>query len=112
MKLSYTRAMVKAAIEGRLNQTDMTADSIFGLRSPVHVPGVPDEVLQPENTWSDKQAYNEKALFLANEFKENFKKFSHADSIAKAGETSRVIKKAKGVYALGFCFFSLSNEAT
>ncbi|AWK47274.1 phosphoenolpyruvate carboxykinase (ATP) [Bacillus velezensis] len=85
MKLSYTRAMVKAAIEGRLNQTDMTADSIFGLRSPVHVPGVPDEVLQPENTWSDKQAYNEKALFLANEFKENFKKFSHADSIAKAG---------------------------
>ncbi|KZE57157.1 phosphoenolpyruvate carboxykinase (ATP) [Bacillus velezensis] len=85
MKLSYTRAMVKAAIDGRLNQTDMTADSIFGLHSPVHVPGVPDEVLQPENTWSDKQAYNEKALFLANEFKENFKKFSHADSIAKTG---------------------------
>jgi phosphoenolpyruvate carboxykinase (ATP) len=85
MKLSYTRAMVKAAIDGTLDQTDMTADSIFGLHSPVHVPGVPDEVLQPENTWSDKKAYNEKALFLANEFKENFKKFSHADSIAKAG---------------------------
>ncbi|MCC9024005.1 phosphoenolpyruvate carboxykinase (ATP) [Bacillus nakamurai] len=85
MKLSYTRAMVKAAIEGKLDQTDMVTDSIFGLHSPVHVPGVPDHVLQPENTWSDKTAYNEKALFLAHEFKENFKKFSHTDSIAKTG---------------------------
>ncbi len=103
MKLSYTRAMVKAAIEGRLNQTDMTADSIFGLRSPVHVPGVPDEVLQPENTWSDKQAYNEKALFLANEFKENFKSFPMRTRLPKPADLS-CNQKPRAFMPLAFVF--------
>ncbi len=73
MKLSYTRAMVKAAIEGQLEDAEMMTDDIFGLHIPLHVPGVPDHILQPENTWNNKEEYREKAVYLANEFKENFK---------------------------------------
>lgn len=85
MKLSYTRAMVKAAIEGKLEDAEMITDDIFGLHIPAHVPGVPDHILQPENTWTNKEEYKEKAVYLANEFKENFKKFAHTDAIAQAG---------------------------
>jgi phosphoenolpyruvate carboxykinase (ATP) len=76
MKLSYTRAMVQAALEGELNNVETVQDEIFGLNIPVHVTGVPDEVLQPQKTWSDKNAYEEKAKELASKFRENFKKFT------------------------------------
>lgn len=75
MKLSYTRAMVQAALEGKLNDTETKKDEIFGLEIPLHVPGVPDQVLQPIQTWEDAEEYNKKAKELANKFRENFKKF-------------------------------------
>jgi phosphoenolpyruvate carboxykinase (ATP) len=77
MKLSYTRSMVQAALEGELNNAETVKDEIFGLEIPMHVPGVPDEVLRPEQTWEDKAAYQTKATELANKFKENFKKFNN-----------------------------------
>ncbi|MFB8735531.1 phosphoenolpyruvate carboxykinase (ATP) [Bacillus sp. SL00103] len=77
MNLAHTRAMVQAAIEGDLDNAEMITDDIFGLHIPLHIPGVPDEVLQPSKTWDDQEAYQEKAHFLANEFKKNFQKFSH-----------------------------------
>jgi phosphoenolpyruvate carboxykinase (ATP) len=77
MKLSYTRAMVQAALEGELNNVETVKDDIFGLDIPMHVPGVPDEVLLPEQTWEDKAAYQTKATELATKFKENFKKFNN-----------------------------------
>ncbi|MBM7692970.1 phosphoenolpyruvate carboxykinase (ATP) [Peribacillus deserti] len=76
MKLAYTRAMVQAALEGELNHVETIKDDIFGLEVPAHVPGVPDEVLQPSQTWSDQKAYEEKARDLAEKFRQNFKKFS------------------------------------
>ncbi|MCM3725482.1 phosphoenolpyruvate carboxykinase (ATP) [Neobacillus cucumis] len=76
MKLSYTRAMVQAALEGELNLVETVKDKIFGLNIPVHVAGVPDEVLQPNKTWADQQAYEKKAKELAAKFHENFKKFA------------------------------------
>jgi phosphoenolpyruvate carboxykinase (ATP) len=76
MKLSYTRAMVQAALEGELSNTETVKDETFGLEIPINVPGVPDVVLRPEQTWTDKDAYTKKATELANKFKENFKKFS------------------------------------
>lgn len=76
MKLSYTRAMVQAALEGELANTETQKDEIFGLEIPLHVPGVPDEVLLPKKTWQDEKAYEEKALELAARFRENFKKFT------------------------------------
>jgi phosphoenolpyruvate carboxykinase (ATP) len=77
MKLAYTRSMVQAALEGELNNVETVKDSIFGLDIPVHVTGVPDEVLQPNKTWADQAAYEVKAKELAAKFRENFKKFSN-----------------------------------
>ncbi|MDA7027318.1 phosphoenolpyruvate carboxykinase (ATP) [Bacillus sp. CLL-7-23] len=85
ISLAHTRAMVRAAIEGDLDNTEMRTDRIFGLHSPIHVPGVPDQVLEPAKTWVDEKAYQEKTIQLANEFKINFKKFSNTETIEKFG---------------------------
>ncbi|GIO28591.1 phosphoenolpyruvate carboxykinase (ATP) [Ornithinibacillus bavariensis] len=88
IKLSYTRAMVHAALEGELNNVETIKDEIFGLEIPTHVAGVPDNVLIPKNTWTDKTAYEKQAKDLACQFHENFKKFSHVSpEIAQAGPT-------------------------
>lgn len=86
MKLSYTRAMIHAALEGELNNSETITDEVFGLQIPVHVAGVPDEVLVPKNTWEDKTAYDEAAKALADEFHSNFEKFNNvSESIQNAG---------------------------
>jgi phosphoenolpyruvate carboxykinase (ATP) len=87
MKLSYTRAMVQAALDGELNEVETIKDEIFGLAIPMHVPAVPDEVLQPILTWKNKEEYMTKAKELAAKFRENFLKFSNvsADIIEKGG---------------------------
>jgi phosphoenolpyruvate carboxykinase (ATP) len=77
MNLKYTRAMVQAAIDGQLNQTDTILDKIFGLNIPLHVPGVPDDLLQPVKTWADPSSYYLKATELAEKFKSNFKCFEN-----------------------------------
>ncbi|MBS4215292.1 phosphoenolpyruvate carboxykinase (ATP) [Neobacillus rhizophilus] len=77
MKLSYTRAMVQAALEGELNHVETVKDTFFGLNIPLHIAGVPDEVLQPIKTWADPKAYEMKAKELAGQFRENFKKFAN-----------------------------------
>lgn len=76
MKLSFTRSMVQAALNGELNNVETIKDDIFGLDIPLHVPGVPDEVLQPNKTWENEDAYYVKANELATKFKENFSKFA------------------------------------
>lgn len=86
MKLSYTRAMVQAALEGELDSVETVTDPIFGLNIPTHCPGVPDNVLQPKKTWSDPEAYDQKAKELAEKFKKNFEKFDNvSDAIKNAG---------------------------
>ncbi|MGM9955938.1 MAG: phosphoenolpyruvate carboxykinase (ATP), partial [Peribacillus sp.] len=69
MKLAYTRAMIQAALEGELANIETVQDDIFGLNIPVHVPGVPDEVLQPIKTWADPAAYTKSAKDLAAQFR-------------------------------------------
>ena len=76
MKLKYTRAMITEALEGRLDNVDFINHPIFGLAMPTTCANVPDEVLNPIDTWSDKEAYNTKASKLADFFKENFEQFS------------------------------------
>jgi len=83
MKLAYTRAMIQAALEGDLNTVDTVKDAIFGLDIPQHVPGVPDDVLQPHKTWNDQSTYETKAKELAEKFRENFKKFSNVSGSIK-----------------------------
>jgi phosphoenolpyruvate carboxykinase (ATP) len=76
MKLSYTRAMITAALEGKLNNVETVNDPVFGVAIPKEVPGVPAEVLTPKNTWADKNAYDEKAKYLAGLFVRNFEKYA------------------------------------
>ena len=75
MKIKYTRAMIRAILNGSLAQTETTPDPIFGVNVPVSCPDVPSEVLQPRNTWGDKDAYDRQAADLARRFNENFKKY-------------------------------------
>ena len=87
MKLTHTRAMVNAVLRGDLHDTALATDPIFGLHVPKHIAEVPDNVLNPRNTWTDKHAYDEQAKKLASMFKDNFKKFESAvtDAVKAAG---------------------------
>ncbi|MBB5172823.1 phosphoenolpyruvate carboxykinase (ATP) [Texcoconibacillus texcoconensis] len=76
IKLRYTRAMIQAALLGELNDMETNIDPTFNVSVPLHCPGVPDEVLWPRLTWTDTNAYDQKAKELANKFNENFKKFT------------------------------------
>jgi phosphoenolpyruvate carboxykinase (ATP) len=75
MKIAHTRAMVNAALNGDLENVSYEIDPIFGLEIPQSCPNVPEEVLNPKNTWEDKAAYDEQAKKLAAMFNENFKQF-------------------------------------
>jgi phosphoenolpyruvate carboxykinase (ATP) len=87
MKLAYTRAMVNAAIDGRLADVAFWTEPFFGLAIPRGVPGVPAEVLDPRGAWSDASAYDAQAAHLAGLFFENFKRFaSHASPAVLAAQ--------------------------
>jgi phosphoenolpyruvate carboxykinase (ATP) len=86
MKLAHTRAMVHAALGGKLSGAKFEADPVFGLDVPAAVPHVPSEVLRPRDTWADGAAYDEAANRLAKMFKDNFAKF--------AGEVSAGVRGA------------------
>jgi len=75
MKISHTRAMIRAILNGTLANVETKPDPIFGVNVPVSCPDVPPEVLQPRNTWRDKDAYDAQARDLARRFNENFKKY-------------------------------------
>ncbi len=86
MNLAYTRAMVTAAIDGSLAESEYTVDPIFGLSVPTEVAGVPSEVLVPRNTWANQEEYDQKAKELAARFAKNFTKFQGvSDEILGAG---------------------------
>ena len=85
-KLSYTRAMVTAALNGDLEKGEFVTDPFFGVAVPTAVEGVPADLLIPENTWEDKAAYRAKAQELAKSFVENFKKYTHmSEEVVNAG---------------------------
>lgn len=82
MKISHTRTMLNAALDGTLDKMPMHVDPIFGLQVPAKCPGVPTDVLDPSSTWEDKEAYKVKATQLAESFHENFKKYAEGTSEA------------------------------
>jgi len=73
--LSHTRAMVRAALSGRLDDVPTRTDPTFGFEVPQTCPDVPTEVLWPRDTWTDKDAYDRQARTLAQMFVDNFKQF-------------------------------------
>jgi phosphoenolpyruvate carboxykinase (ATP) len=89
MKLAYTRAMVRAALDGRLHQIDTRVDPVFGLAVPTEVPDVPDTILDPRSTWHNQNAYDQQAQKLAQMFRENFAKFADqvSEQVRAAGPT-------------------------
>lgn len=83
MRISHTRAMVTAAINGTIENTIFTKDPIFGLEVPNTIDGVPSAVLNPKNTWSNKEAYDKQANELAKLFINNFTKFTSVSEAIK-----------------------------
>ena len=84
MSISHTRALLNAALNGDLDATDTVRLPILGLRIPVSCPGVPDEVLNPRNTWSDPDAYDEAAVRLRDLFRQNYQDQDYASLGIKA----------------------------
>jgi phosphoenolpyruvate carboxykinase (ATP) len=76
MKLSHTRAMIRAALAGKLDGVPTRKDPVFGLDVPQHVPEVPDRILDPRSTWNDPAAYDAQAARLAGLFRKNFEQFA------------------------------------
>ncbi len=75
MKISYSRALVNAVIDGTLVIGEFEKDPFFGLEVPKSCPGVPAEVLNPRNTWADKLKYDEVAKMLVERFRKNFEQY-------------------------------------
>jgi phosphoenolpyruvate carboxykinase (ATP) len=75
LSLKYTRSMITAALNGDLNDVDYVKHDVFGLHMPTSCKNVPSELLNPKNTWENKDEYDIKANELAIAFNTNFKKF-------------------------------------
>ena len=84
-KLAWTRTFVSRILDGSLAQVSCVTHPIFGLHMPTSVEGVPSEVLDPVNTWTDRAAYEAKAKELAKRFRENDAKFDLTPEIRAAG---------------------------
>jgi phosphoenolpyruvate carboxykinase (ATP) len=87
MKLSYTRAMITAALNGELAGVDFEQHPVFGLQMPKTCPNVPAEILNPRNTWANAADYDHKANELAGKFIKNFEQYAagvSAETLAAA----------------------------
>ncbi|HVP75227.1 MAG TPA: phosphoenolpyruvate carboxykinase (ATP) [Gaiellaceae bacterium] len=89
MPIAATRALLHAALAGRLEGVQFRTDPVFGFQVPVEVPGVESRLLEPRSTWRDPEAYDRKARELAQMFRDNFEKFAFAD-LALTGAGPRV----------------------
>ena len=86
MSLKVTRALINAALNGSLVNVKYEKHPVFGVMMPMDLDGVSNHVLNPRNTWRDKEAYDASAVKLAEAFKSNFTIFEKetATSIVKA----------------------------
>jgi phosphoenolpyruvate carboxykinase (ATP) len=75
MSIRHTRALLARALDGSLNKMEFRKEPYFGLSIPAHVPGIPDEVLDPRQAWADKAAYDRMAKQLVARFEANFAEF-------------------------------------
>jgi phosphoenolpyruvate carboxykinase (ATP) len=77
ISIKYTRALLNAALNGKLDKVKFAKDPIFGFEVPTDCPDVPAEVLNPASSWEDKKEYDRKYKDLAMRFKQNFGKFEN-----------------------------------
>ncbi len=78
MSIQHTRALLRAALDGSLAKVEFVRDPFFGLMLPKSVPGIPDGVLNPRESWADKDAYDRQAKHLVSLFEQNFATFAGA----------------------------------
>nr|WP_199159140.1 phosphoenolpyruvate carboxykinase (ATP) [Pedobacter sp. ASV2] len=90
MKLSYTRAMITAALSGSLNNVNYKEHDVFKLMMPETCPDVPSEILDPSATWANKEEYTVKAKELEAAFLENFKQFNGAKTTVSVEEALKL----------------------
>jgi len=76
MKIGYTRALLRAALSGALDDVPFVTEPFFGLSIPTECEGVSSEILNPRTTWSDPAAYDDKARYLVGLFEQNFEQFA------------------------------------
>ncbi|MDR3407765.1 MAG: phosphoenolpyruvate carboxykinase (ATP), partial [Methylovirgula sp.] len=81
ISIAHTRALLRAALSGALDGAEFREEPYFGLSVPLHVPGVPDEILDPARAWPDPDAYAAQARRLVGLFEENFAKFAERRSV-------------------------------
>ncbi len=86
ISIAHTRAIISAILEGKLKHVETKEDPIFNINVPTTCEGVPQNILNPRNTWKDGNAYDDKARNLAGMFRKNFKEFEF--------DISRDIKQA------------------
>jgi len=75
MPIKVTRALLTAALDGSLRNVEFRTDKYFGFAVPTALPGVPTEILNPVNTWKDKDEFDKTARALVGMFQKNFAKF-------------------------------------
>jgi phosphoenolpyruvate carboxykinase (ATP) len=87
MPLKFTRALLNAALSGKLKDATFRRDPMFGFEVPMEVEGVPPHLLDPRRTWSDKLGYDNQARQLVAMFAENFRRFDAVvdDDVRGAG---------------------------
>jgi phosphoenolpyruvate carboxykinase (ATP) len=81
ISISYTRALLNAALNCDLLNVEYLTDPVFGFQVPVTCPEVPDSVLNPALSWSGQEAYMKRYRSLASRFIDNFKKFADVSGI-------------------------------
>ena len=87
ISIRHTRAMLNAALDGKLHDVEFTTDPVFGFQVPKTCPGVPEHVLDPATSWPNRDLYMQRYRQLAARFIDNFKKFGNAEAreLEKAG---------------------------
>ncbi|MBN1230258.1 MAG: phosphoenolpyruvate carboxykinase (ATP) [Anaerolineales bacterium] len=80
ISIKYTRAILRAALNGDLLNVDYQTDPVFGYQVPLQCPGVPENILHPADAWDDKEKFMQKYRQLAAKFIESFKKFEDKSS--------------------------------
>lgn len=92
ISIKHTRALLNAALHGKLAKVKFVKDDVFGFEIPTECEGVPADILQPANTWKNKEEYYAKYKELAAAFVKNFEKFQDGcsqdvlDAAPKAAE--------------------------
>ncbi len=90
INLPFTRALVRAALSGDLNDVATRTDPVFGFQVPLTVPGVPETILTPRSTWSDPERYDQQAAKLGRMFRDNFRTYEDQvdHAVRAAGPTT------------------------